>query len=142
MQNERATNETKQRGHADGEEMPEDRVLRHVNGEDASGVGAETIKGRVTERDDARVAEGQIERQGEQRPDHHLRAKAEIIVDEEIERGDHKPRQGVANEGKPARTGHVAERRGGGGGGRAHQTADLAGSRPCGRHNRSAKTAA
>ncbi len=51
---------------------PSQRVGHHVLGEQRRGVGADAEEGRMAERDDAGVAEDQVEREREQRQDRDL----------------------------------------------------------------------
>ena len=64
-----------------------------VRAERARGIGAEAEERAVAERDDAGVAEDQVERQREQDEDQHARAEREIARHEEKERDRQDPRQ-------------------------------------------------
>ena len=68
--------------------------------EDSGGVSAEAEERRVTESDDAGLAEREIERQREQDHDQHVGANAEIAAGDEVEDKCECPRQQMPGAGE------------------------------------------
>ena len=60
---------------------------------DARGIGADAEERRVAQRDDARIAEHQVERQREQDHDQDLAAERQIVGEGEVGRDSDDPRQ-------------------------------------------------
>src|SRR5262249_33381107 len=75
---------------------PADWLSPAVLGEKPRCVCADAEECGVTERDDARVAENQIEREREQRRDHDLTARGEIPGEEKVRHARDKPEDSLA----------------------------------------------
>ena len=102
-----------------------------VHGQHADGIGAGTEESGVAKRDDAGIAEHEIERQREQDRDQHLGAEREVVREREEHRDARDPRQQFPG------TEPVAPRQSGR---RAHVRFPLSAharfpNKPCGRHS-------
>ena len=93
------------------EDQPGDRIGIEVNREDRRGVGAGSEEGRVAERDDAGMPQGQLERQREQDHDEHVGAEAQEVREQKESRRDDGPWQQMESH-RPARCGWRRARRG------------------------------
>src|SRR3981189_2426344 len=78
---------TEQAGSGAGDQEPAQRLAPAPLREQAGSIGTEAEIGGVAERDDARIAEDEVERQREQRGDGDL-ARPHEIVGRENERGE------------------------------------------------------
>ena len=102
-----------------------------VHGQHADGIGAGAEERGMAERDDAGVAEHQVERQREQDRDQHLRAEREVV--REQRRTPRSPRSRAA----PPTTGSGGAGASSAGGVRERAHAPRLPNRPCGRHSSS-----
>ena len=120
-----------------------DRLVPHsVIGQHANRVGTGAEEGRLSERDDAGIAEREIERERKQRRDQHLGAETKVIGKGEIIADGDDPRQRLppANVVAPRQVadGWVLVRPGDGGlaGGRGGRSQLFLPNSPCGRASR------
>jgi hypothetical protein len=127
-QDDRAGGQPEQRRHAGGRRELQER-LRHaeLRAQDSRGIGAEPEERAVAERDDAGVAEDQVERQREQDEDQDARPERQVLRQQEESRQREHPRRPLRP--ADARIDGIA----------AH---DLTPNSPCGRHRRTPMVAA
>jgi len=111
-----------------------------VRGENAGGVSADPKEGGVAERDDAGIAEHEVDRESEQDGGEDLRAQRQVGVEHEIGGDGDEPRQRfpqpqamAAGERRAHGLGRVGRGR------RLHRTSP---NRPRGRHNNTAMVSA
>ena len=84
---EEADGESRQRRHGRGGDEARQRLAPAVHGKQAGRIGAETEEGRVAQRDDAGVAEDEVERNREQSGDQDLAAEHQMTGQRKV-RGD------------------------------------------------------
>ncbi len=91
-----------------GKQKSEKRVAEAVRGEQPGGIGAEPEKGGVAERNDAGIAEDQVEREGEEREDRDVVDEKAAVGKYEVARRDGEPESGLAGKAGGRRSARCA----------------------------------